>query len=197
MANTIRIAFVGRLKNAALSEFLIKKNWTQTRLAKELDVALPTVNRWMLLQTAPKNEALLHKIEELLGQLREDIFPEFFQTKEWQEFQEQLSPEQIFIREVPVHTLIKNNSLFLSSPEVEYEKKELRVCLKEAFSALSSTEEEILKRRFGLIDGDEHTLKQIGDDLNLSRERIRLLELGALKKLGLRTHGKRLHSFFE
>jgi RNA polymerase sigma factor (sigma-70 family) len=55
---------------------------------------------------------------------------------------------------------------------------------------LKSIERTILLRRFGIDDRDEETLREIGDDYNLSRERIRQLESDGLKKL--RPHAARL-----
>jgi len=51
-------------------------------------------------------------------------------------------------------------------------------------SALSDRERIVLIRRFGLDDSPPGTLTAIGDELGLSRERVRQLELGALRRLG-------------
>lgn len=50
-------------------------------------------------------------------------------------------------------------------------------------SMLEDREAEILRMRYGLVDGDPMTLKQIGERVNLSRERVRQIENEALKKL--------------
>ena len=52
-----------------------------------------------------------------------------------------------------------------------------------AISSLVEREAHIVTRRFGLVDGREHTLQEIGQDLGVSRERIRQLEARALRKL--------------
>jgi RNA polymerase primary sigma factor len=54
---------------------------------------------------------------------------------------------------------------------------------REALHELKPIEAEILKQRFGLDSYDEHTLKQIGEKYNLSRERIRQLQEEALAKV--------------
>ena len=41
----------------------------------------------------------------------------------------------------------------------------------------------VLVRRFGPVDGREETLQQIGDDLEVTRERIRQIEVRALKRI--------------
>jgi RNA polymerase primary sigma factor len=50
-------------------------------------------------------------------------------------------------------------------------------------SMLEDREAEILRMRYGLVDGDPMTLKEIGERVNLSRERVRQIENEALKKL--------------
>ena len=48
---------------------------------------------------------------------------------------------------------------------------------------LGPREAEIMRRRFGMHDGHAHTLEQIGETFGLTRERIRQLEVGAMRKL--------------
>lgn len=55
--------------------------------------------------------------------------------------------------------------------------------IREKMWKLSQIERTIIRLRFGLTGGTSHTLQQIGDMLNLSRERIRQIEKRALKKL--------------
>lgn len=55
--------------------------------------------------------------------------------------------------------------------------------LRDAMSSLSTMERDILRRRFGLSDGEEHTLAAIGEVYHLSRERIRQVQNRALRRL--------------
>ncbi len=197
VTNKVRIAFVGRLKNAALSEFLIQKGWSQTQLARELGVALPVVNRWVLLKDMPKGEAILRKLEKLLGQLREDIFPQFFQSDEWQKIRTNLPKEQTVIRELPVRMLLRSGRLSFPSPEEEYDKKELHDCVEQILLTLSQKEAKIIRSHFGLEDGNQQTLKEIGKNIGLSRQRIRGLEQQAFRKLRNPSLNKYLAPFRE
>ncbi|MGE0785435.1 MAG: sigma-70 family RNA polymerase sigma factor [Sandaracinaceae bacterium] len=59
----------------------------------------------------------------------------------------------------------------------------LEATLSAALSTLTTREREILRMRFGMDGEDEHTLTDVGDKFGLSRERIRQLQVQALKKL--------------
>jgi RNA polymerase sigma factor (sigma-70 family) len=69
------------------------------------------------------------------------------------------------------------------SPSDTVAKAELATHVARAIAGLGSREREILRLRFGLDDGTEHTLDQIGARFSLTRERIRQLEALALQKL--------------
>jgi len=58
-----------------------------------------------------------------------------------------------------------------------------RDAIRRACEALDERERTILELRFGLADGEEKTLEEIGRQFNLTRERIRQIESAALKKL--------------
>lgn len=71
----------------------------------------------------------------------------------------------------------------IPSPPDEVIHSSLRSQLEEALKELSERETKVLKMRFGLNDGKEHTLEEIGQKLNVTRERIRQIESKALNKL--------------
>jgi RNA polymerase primary sigma factor len=59
-------------------------------------------------------------------------------------------------------------------------------------STLPRRQRTVLEMRFGLVDGNETTLDQIGKRLNISRERVRQIEQGALKRMRHPTRMRRL-----
>ncbi len=83
------------------------------------------------------------------------------------------------------------------SPLDEVSHALLRDDLSEAMSHLTSRERHILCLRYGLYGETALTLEQIGQRLNLTRERVRQLESEALKKLRDPLLGRRLHGYFE
>jgi RNA polymerase primary sigma factor len=60
---------------------------------------------------------------------------------------------------------------------------DLRQKIREALNNLSDRETRILELRYGLKDGREHTLEEVGQKFNVTRERIRQIELKAIRKL--------------
>jgi RNA polymerase primary sigma factor len=77
----------------------------------------------------------------------------------------------------------------------------INVSLKErtalVLHTLTPREEKIMKMRFGLEDGSEHTLKEVGLEFAVTRERIRQIEAKALRKLRHPSRSRKLRSFLD
>jgi RNA polymerase primary sigma factor len=73
----------------------------------------------------------------------------------------------------------------------------LREKLGDVLTTLTERERKILEMRFGLIDGYERTLEEIGKMYNVTRERIRQIEAKALRKLRHPTRVRHLQGFLE
>jgi RNA polymerase primary sigma factor len=73
----------------------------------------------------------------------------------------------------------------------------LREQTAEVLKTLSPREEKIVKMRFGLQDGSEHTLEEVGQNFAVTRERIRQIEAKALRKLRHPSRSHRLRNFIE
>ncbi len=77
----------------------------------------------------------------------------------------------------------------------------IRVNLKEQTASVLRTlnprEERIIKMRFGLEDGSEHTLEEVGQNFQVTRERIRQIEAKALRKLRHPSRSRKLRSFID
>ncbi len=62
---------------------------------------------------------------------------------------------------------------------------------------LTAREEKVIKMRFGLEDGSEHTLEEVGQSFTVTRERIRQIEAKALRKLRHPSRSRKLRAFMD
>lgn len=81
------------------------------------------------------------------------------------------------------------------SPEAAAAQSMLRQHIEEALSELKPKEQQVLRLRFGLDDGQERTLDEIGKQFGVTRERIRQIEAKAIKKLRSPKNSKRLQGY--
>ena len=66
-----------------------------------------------------------------------------------------------------------------------------------SLSTLTPREEKVLRKRFGIGESTDHTLEEVGQDFDVTRERIRQIEAKALRKLRHPTRSKKLRSLAE
>ncbi len=83
----------------------------------------------------------------------------------------------------------------IPNPEEYVSRKLLREQLERVLGTLSDKEREILRYRYGLVDGTEYTLEQVGKMFNVTRERIRQIESKAIRKLRHPSRAKYLKDF--
>jgi RNA polymerase primary sigma factor len=69
------------------------------------------------------------------------------------------------------------------SPETETLYKLTRTKIDKILKTLSHREERLIRLRYGLDDGQSRTLEEVGREFNVTRERIRQIEMKAIKKL--------------
>jgi RNA polymerase primary sigma factor len=125
------------------------------------------------LQRTPTSEEIARKMDVAVGDVNNLL---------------QVSDENISLSAV-----IDEEHDFLLSDKLEQEtvpsadlillKNSLRYLLRNALDELDAKEEKVVRLRFGLDGTDPKTLKEIGEMMNLSRERIRQIEAQALEKL--------------
>ena len=73
----------------------------------------------------------------------------------------------------------------------------LREQLDEVLGTLTEREQKVLRLRFGLDDGHQRTLEEVGKEFNVTRERIRQIEAKALRKLRHPSRSKKLRDYLE
>jgi RNA polymerase primary sigma factor len=83
------------------------------------------------------------------------------------------------------------------SPSDSLLTQDLTQQVERALSSLSPKEAEILRLRFGIGEEGEHTLEEVGQRFDVTRERIRQIEAKALRKLRSPLRGRGLRSFVE
>ncbi|MET1033046.1 MAG: RNA polymerase sigma factor RpoD [Candidatus Saccharimonadales bacterium] len=83
------------------------------------------------------------------------------------------------------------------SPEESATNQLLKEQVKGMLGALTDREQKILKLRFGLEDGKQHTLEEVGQEFSVTRERIRQIEAKALAKLRKHKDAKKLHDYIK
>ena len=72
----------------------------------------------------------------------------------------------------------------------------MREQLQEVLHTLTPREEKVIRLRFGLEDGQAHTLEEVGKEFNVTRERIRQIEAKALRKIRHLGRSKKLRDYY-
>lgn len=83
------------------------------------------------------------------------------------------------------------------TPEQSLERDQLKSSLEEALQTLTLREAKVLRMRFGIGLGTDHTLEEIGNQFEVTRERIRQIEAKALQKLRHSMKTVKLRSFYD
>ena len=83
------------------------------------------------------------------------------------------------------------------SPADTVANSDLKERVREVLKSLTPREEKVLKMRFGIDVASEHTLEEVGKDFSVTRERIRQIEVKALRKLRHPSRSKKLQTFFD
>lgn len=69
--------------------------------------------------------------------------------------------------------------------------------MQQALGILSDREREVLEMRYGLIDGQDRTLEEVGRYFGVTRERVRQIEAKALRKLRHPTRSRQLRDYLD
>ncbi len=84
-----------------------------------------------------------------------------------------------------------------TSPEESAAGQLLKEQVAGVLAALTDREQKIIKMRFGLDDGKNHTLEEVGQEFSVTRERIRQIEAKALAKLRKHKDAKKLYEYLQ
>jgi RNA polymerase primary sigma factor len=135
----------------------------------------------------PTNEELAKRLQLPVGKVRKVL----------RVAQEPISLETPIGEEEESHLgdfIVDHNGV---SPSDAVINLNLREQTAQVLKTLTPREEKIIKMRFGLEDGSEHTLEEVGQNFAVTRERIRQIEAKALRKLRHPSRSHRLRAFLE
>ena len=85
----------------------------------------------------------------------------------------------------------------VASPADNVISNSLEETTRKVLATLTPREERVLRMRFGIGENSDHTLEEVGQDFEVTRERIRQIEAKALRKLRHPSRSKRLRAFIE
>jgi RNA polymerase primary sigma factor len=92
-------------------------------------------------------------------------------------------------------TLLETTESHIPDAATLYSKYEMEYLIYEMLGTLKEQEADVLMRRYGLFNGIDETLESIGIDYNVTRERIRQIEIKALRKMAHPARSNKLKAF--
>ena len=148
----------------------------------------------------PKDKQVIQRVKGEAGLIPHDVHMRWLQAAS-KVVQVLRAAEEPVSLESPVGS--EDNSMlgdFIEDEEAQEPmdaaaREMLREQVKNALAVLSPREREVLEMRFGLLDGKDHTLEEVGQAFNVTRERIRQIEAKALRKLRHPTRSRHLRDF--
>lgn len=179
----MRLQATVKVRNYEMIHARKSKGLSQKGLSEKVGVPHTTVmNLEKLDYSEPKNRnALLDqavKIAIFLEIPVDDVLPESC-------IGSKLETDLVSIRDISVQRLedAMQHAKKITSPAQDLESKEISEELHDAVSSLSEREQEILNRRWELNGHNKSTYAEIGEDLKLSKERVRQIEVRVLRHL--------------
>jgi len=207
---TMEITAITKLRHTALFE-LVKRLGGREAAAEQVGIGVQTFDKWLKLShcfpLGPKGsfwtkelwQAVKDNLESLTGQTIEELFPESLR-KAVQLRSLAAQVEQVM--EVPEEALLAYaettaERLRLPEPVIAAEQDELKTAIDAALKFLDARSREIVRMRFGITDGRERTLKEVGRIVGLNPERVRQIEARAVCKLQRPELAKALSGFLD
>lgn len=193
----MRLRVIAKIKNDVLYNYRKENNFTQLEIAILLGIGLGTYQAYENFMDYPKKESIINEIETLFLLSFDDVFPRKFRkiidSKLGRTFEKTYKLNELPEWSKPIE--------LLPSPEGQYIEKEMKEQmkdrLKESLKTLTEREAKVLTKLFGLPDGNEHSLDEVGQIFNVTRSRIAQIRDKALRKLRHPSRGRKLRSFVD
>ena len=184
-----------KLRNNHLVSFRESMGWSAPQMAEKIGVHYHVYIRYESLKTSPvsrykcggwKESAL--KISGFFNVSPEEIWPEVIQMVQQQRIQLKMDgPRALALANLEMKQL--------PSPDEFVEAAEMKTMVHAALVKLTPRERSILERRFGLTGKGSHTLEEISEADEVTRERIRQVEQHAMRKIRWGTRAPALREF--
>lgn len=198
----MRLALETRVKHGVLYE-LTEKMGGSRAVAEALGIPVKTFWMWLSLRVHPSDKkiekhwaAIERLCLEHLGRLVEveDIWPAGLRSV----LSARMIPRKVVkYLEPEVLSLSGISDRLLPAVMPEAGENEMAAKMAEVLESLPPKEKRVLVMRFGIEDGRERTLEEIGKSFNVTRERIRRIESSALRKLRHPSRAKKLRPFVD
>lgn len=187
----MRVRIKVRFKNEHFRSARIEAGFaTQTDLYRATGINKNTLNQWENFRNYPRTKTMEQRLERATGALIEDMFPQAYKDAVDRKLGRPL--EQVMtLKELPEWA----GPRMLPMPTEMLDAKEMREAVEHALATLTQREADVLKMRFGIPDGNEHTLEEVGVKWDVSRNRIRQIQEKALRKLKHPSRGRRMREF--
>lgn len=153
---------------------------TVAAFCREYKFSQMQIGKYENFQDYPKRKDLIERLEKAFFCSIEELFP-----IEYKQAVDMKLGKNILETSVETDCFLPgiDNVGLLPSPIEIYEKVELKENLEKALCTLTEREAQVLISRYGLDEKGEHMLREIGEMLHLTTERIRQIEAKALRKL--------------
>lgn len=179
-----RLGIKLRIFNYNLDKGLRATGKTRVQAAKELGISVPTLYHYLSFKSYPTLERQL-KIAIYCGTTIEALFPEQIAGVRLEKQPEAIS----FTEEEAVASGLIREAGLESSGEF------LKESIRKVLDMIPPEQAQIVSLRFGLEDGVERTLNEIGEVMGVSGERVRQIEVKALRKLRHPVRAKYLRDY--
>lgn len=195
-SNKFGIGVKTNIYNHKMRKLRLAKGLTQRQLADVANITSMTVSDIETFKKYPRFEKL-EDIAEILESTVEELFPEWLREQKLKAstYENVIMVEKISLEEA------RNEARQIEAPkeiekftELHFLKKELEKVMSEH---LSEREQKVLRLRFGLTTGKTMDLEEVGQEFGVTRERIRMIESKALRKLKENSDSDRLKEFLK
>lgn len=175
------------------------------RLADHLGLSQGCVGRWLALKGVPSQrlrnsarwQATEKKLMELTGQSVDELFPQALSSNDFLDRPKTIEQTRGIPMSMLSGTALAPQALPLPDEILEWAEEQagLSCAIASALTTLTPREQRILTLRYGLSGGEPQSLEQVGDCEHVGKERIRQIEVKALRKLRHPTRSRKLTPF--